>query len=229
MTRPRRWLTPANLVALLLFAAAVGGFAWLRTTAPPDLFTADGFAAFVTHLGWRGPLAYVLLVALAVVVSQIPGVPLAMAAGALWGPLPAAAYSVAGGFLGGMIAYFLGRSLGRSAMRALTGRVLHLETDRGDRFLGGVILATRLLPVLSFDLISYAAGMAGVSPGIYALATLLGMIPSTLLLTYAGAAFQLHLGWGLALSALAAVTLVALPWLAQRHNWLGLRGTFRLE
>ena len=84
------------------------------------------------------------------------------------------------------MAYFLGRTLGRSAIKALTGKVIYFSKQRGEVYLGWFIFITRLLPVLSFDLISYAAGMASLSLPIYASDTLLGMIPSTLLLTYIG-------------------------------------------
>lgn len=229
MKRLRALATPANAVALLLVASALAAFWWFQTHPEQNVFGADGFRAYVEDLGWRGPLLYMLLIAVAVVVSQIPGVPLAIAAGALWGPLTAGLYSVIGGFVGGMIAYFLGRSIGRSVMRALTGRVLILRSERGERFLGWTILVTRALPVLSFDVISYAAGVSGVSARIYAVATLVGMIPSTLLLTYLGSTFRPTAGWGLTISVVAGALLVLLPWLLHRWNVLDLRETFRFE
>ena len=227
--RLRALATPANAVALLLIALSVGAFLWFRSHPDQNVFGADGFRAYVDGLGWRGPLLYMAVIAIAVVVSQIPGVPLAIAAGAMWGPLTAGLYSVIGGFVGGMIAYYLGRSLGRSVMAALTGRVLILRDARGEAFLGWVILVTRALPVLSFDVISYAAGVSGVSARIYAAATLIGMIPSTLLLTSLGSTFRPTVGWGLAVSAAAGLLLVGLPWLLQRWDVLHLRDTFRFE
>jgi uncharacterized membrane protein YdjX (TVP38/TMEM64 family) len=215
-----------NLFAILLLLAGVAAFLWLRQ-AYTDPFSRDGLAQLAVQLGVWGPLVYMLLIALAVVISQIPGVPLAVAAGALWGALPAAAYSIAGGFLGGMIAYFLGRTLGRELIAALTGRVLVFSRERGERYVGLIILVSRLLPVLSFDVISYASGVSGISVRVYALATIVGMTPSTLLLTYLGSRFAVRPEIALLLSGIALVTLLALPWLMRRHGWLA--GVVRIE
>ncbi len=229
LARFRALLTPANLFALFLLAGFVGAYLWLRASPERNVFAEGGLEQVVRDLGWWGPLAYMALIALAVVVSQIPGVPLAIAAGAVWGPLTAGLYSVIGGFIGGMIAFYLGRTLGRSAMKALTGKVMTFRRERGERYLGILIFITRLLPVLSFDIISYAAGLSGLSPGIYAVATLLGMIPSTLLLTSLGSAFRFDPIIGLLISGVAAVMLVALPWLIRRYNLFNLRDTVILE
>lgn len=77
-----------------------------------NLFTPDGFEQSVKRLGSWGPLIYIGLIALSVVISPIPSAPLAMIAGALWGAVVAGIYSVIGGFLGGLVAYYLGRTLG---------------------------------------------------------------------------------------------------------------------
>lgn len=89
---------------------------------------------------------------------------------------------------------------------------------------------TRLFPVLPFDLVSYGAGIAGLSLPIYATATLLGMIPSTFLLAYAGDALktgQPLLGSALTISFLAV--LFILPWGIRRYNWFDLRDIIRFE
>ncbi|MCA9840094.1 MAG: TVP38/TMEM64 family protein [Trueperaceae bacterium] len=194
-----------------------------------NVFSEEGFKTFVAMLGWWGPLVYSLLVAISVVVSQIPGIPLAIAAGAMWGPFKALFFSVLGGFLGAMVAYYLGRTLGRSIMKALVGKVMVFNKERGEYALGLIIFMSRVLPLFPFDVISYAAGVSGLSASIYAAATLLGMIPSTLLLTYLGSAFTVSLPFALALSFMATVMLIALSVLIQRYNLLGLQGSIRLE
>ncbi len=161
--------------------------------------------------------------------SPIPGVPLTVAAGAVWGTFLPGIYSVIGGFLGGLIAYFIGRSLGRTAVYALTGKVIYFTKDRGEIYLGWLILIARLLPVLSFDLISYGAGITGLSLTIYATATLMGMIPSTFFLTYMGASFQVGKILGVVLLIIFVFLLVGLPWGVKRYNWFGLQDIIRVE
>jgi uncharacterized membrane protein YdjX (TVP38/TMEM64 family) len=194
-----------------------------------NLFTPDGFEQVVRRLGRWGVLIYIGLIALSVVVSPIPSAPLAVIAGALWGTVLAGIYSVIGGFLGGLIAYYLGRTLGRSAIKALTGKIIVFSQRKGEIYLGWLIFVSRLLPVLSFDLISYGAGMTGLSLPIYATATLLGMIPSTFLLTYLGDAIVVNFPQGIVLSIMFLMILVGLPWGIRRYNWFGLRDTIRME
>lgn len=217
-----------NGIALIVFIGCLLLCWWLQN---PDfnLFTPTGLKQAVNDLGFLGPLIYIIILALSVVVSPIPGAPIAVAAGALWGGLLAGIYSIIGGFLGGLIAYFLGRTLGRSAIKALTGKVIYFSKQRGEVYLGWCIFITRLLPVLSFDLISYAAGISGLSLPIYATATLLGMIPSTLLLTYMGNAFTVGLPLGIVLSVIFIVILIGLSETIRRSNWLNIQEIVRIE
>ena len=222
-------LVPGNAVALLVAALSVGALLWIRQQPGLNVFSEAGLEALLDKLGWQGPLLYMLLLALSVVVSQVPGVPLAIAAGAIWGPLAAGVYSVVGGFIGGMIAYFLGRTLGRSVIKVLTGKVVYFTKERGEFYLGSLVFISRMLPILSFDLISYAAGFTKLSLPIYALATFFGMIPSTFLLTYLGSAFSISLPYALGMSVLVAALLLVLPFLIRRGDWLGLKDIVRIE
>ena len=215
LKRLRPLLTPANLVAALLLLTLLALWG-LGSRLGYDV-SAAGFKTRVASLGPWGPAVYILVVAVAVVISQIPGVPLALAAGALWGPFAAGVYSVVGGFMGGVAAYFLGRTLGRSAMKALLGKVMVFDKTKGEVYLGGLIFVTRLVPLFPFDIVSYAAGLSGLSFGVYAVATLFGMTPSTFLLTYLGAAFADSLQLGLGVSVAAVLVLVGLPVVIQRY------------
>lgn len=222
-----------NLIALVVLFLCLLSCWWLLN---PDIngfmlniFTPTGFQQIIRRLGSFGPLIYIALIALSVVISPIPGAPLAVIAGALWGPIPAGIYSVIGGFLGSLIAYYIGGTLGRSTIRALTGKAIYFSKKRGEAYVGWLIFLTRLFPVLPFDLISYGSGVAGLSLSIYMTATLLGMIPSTFLLSYAGSAFITGVPQGIALGAILTIVLVGLPWGIKRYNWFGMRDIIRIE
>jgi len=49
-----------------------------------------------------------------------------------------------------------------------------------------VILIARLLPFISFDVISYLAGLSGIRPLSFAVATALGMLPATIVYSLFG-------------------------------------------
>ena len=225
----RLLLNRQNLIALGILLLSLLVYAWVSTRVNASLLTPDGLQKAVTDAGVWGILVYIAVIALAVVMSPIPGAPLTVAAGAVWGAIPAGIYSVIGGFSGSLIAYFIGRSLGRSAVKALTGKIIYFSKEKGEWLLGGLIFITRLLPVLSFDLISYGAGLTGLSLPIYASSTLFGMIPSTLLLTYLGEAFTLGARAAISISLIFVALLVLLPWGIRRYNWFGLRDIVRIE
>ena len=221
-------LVRVNILALGLLLG--GGLLCFWLHHPDlDLFSPESFKRVVNQTGFWGPFVYMGVLTLSVVISPLPSAPLAMVAGAIWGPILAGIYSVIGGFLGGVIAYFIGYSLGRSAVKALTGKAIYFSKRKGEIFLGCLIFVTRLLPILSFDLISYGAGLTGLSFSIYAIATFLGMIPSTFLLTYLGASLTLDLPSGIALSGIFVAILIGLPWAAERYNWFGMKEIIRIE
>lgn len=208
-------------IALSLFA--------LQQQWQINLFSAEGFQIAVERAGYWGPVLYVLLLVISVVVSQIPGAGLAIAAGAVWGPMLAGLYTVIGGFVGALLAYSLGKMVGPRLLKALTGKSVTFSKERGELYLGGLIFLMRLVPVFSFDLISYGAGITKLSFPLYASATLLGMVPSTFLLTYLGGNFHLGMGAIMGIMGLLIASLLLLPWAMARHNWFDFKSLVQVD
>jgi uncharacterized membrane protein YdjX (TVP38/TMEM64 family) len=233
MRRPKLsvfWNTQ-NALALALFSLClVIGWRFLPTHSldPTQILQS------IQDLGFIGKLAFAGILVLAVVISPIPGTPLTVAAGAVWSPWEAGLYGSIGVFAGSLVAYFLGRTLGRSLIQALSGKNIHLSKHRGEPYIGWLLFLSHLLPVVPFDLMSYGAGMIRLSFPLYAIATLLGTIPGTFLLAYLGASFTLTPGGGgavlgSAIVGLCAILVIVIPWGIKRHNWLGIREVIRIE
>lgn len=186
----------------------------------PDLswLTLAGLQAEIARAGVLGPAIYMVALAVSVVVSYIPGLPLAIAAGAMWGPLSAGIYTVVGGFIGSAIAYSLGRWWGPTALKWVTGKEQLFDAGKGEAAIGLTLFVTRLLPVFSFDAISYGAGVAGLSWPTYASATLLGMIPSTFAITYAGATIQMNWQMAVIYAIACGVVLLGSTWLLRSQD-----------
>lgn len=225
----RRHMTVINAIALFVLALCGAIAWWMVSHSGISLSDSARLIHTMRHLDAIGIFLYIGILALAIIVSPIPSTPITIAAGAAWGPLHAGIYGITGIFLGSIVAYFIGRTLGRSAVRLLTGKVVYLSPHRGDIYLGWLMFVTHLVPVLPFDLMSYGAGISGMSFPIYAATTLLGVIPCTFFLTYVGAAFTLNLTVAIALLATFIALAIALPWGVKRYNWLGLRDIVRLE
>ncbi|HEX9758437.1 MAG TPA: VTT domain-containing protein [Nitrospiria bacterium] len=87
-----------------------------------------------------------------------------------------------------------------------------------DRHLGVLVLISRLFPIFSFDLISYGAGLTGMSLKWFALATLLGMIPPTFALTYFGKSIVMADWPVVLLGGVFVILFLFLPKLIKSHR-----------
>lgn len=142
----------------------------------------------VTDLGMAGPLALIGLMVLAIVASPIPSGPIAVAAGAMYGTLWGGSFVVAGALLGSSAAFGAARYLGFDAIRQSTNPVLKfIAAPRSQVNLMLIVFASRLVPFISFDAVSYAAGLTCLSFGRFALATLFGVVPICFALAAMGA------------------------------------------
>jgi uncharacterized membrane protein YdjX (TVP38/TMEM64 family) len=121
-----------------------------------------------------------------------------------------------GALLGGVLCFAISRVFGREYV-VRSGRLKGLDC-RVEKYRAIIIFVLRLIPVVSFDAISYAAGLSGISFWKFLLATALGMAPGTFV--YLGGASP---GPGLyaALVFLAVVAVAA--YVYYRRNLVGTR------
>ena len=175
------------------------------------------------------PFAAVIFVLAYVVVATVglPGLPLTLAGGAIFGVGAGIALTWLGATLGATGAYLLARTLGGDALRRLLGaRAGTLDRMLGDgAFL--TMLRLRLIPVVPFNALNFGAGLAGVRLSHYMAATAIGILPGTSVYTYF--ADSLLAGTEGARQsafirvAIAGVLLLALsyaPALAKRAGWI---------
>jgi len=151
------------------------------------LLDIEGFNIFVKELGVIGPFVIVGLMVLAIVFSPLPSAPIALVAGAVYGHLWGTLYILIGAEIGALIAFSLSRHLGHQVLSRW------VDTEYlSERFVGsqnvimGIVFFSRLLPFVSFDLVSYAAGLSSISILRFAIATLAGIIPASFLLAHFG-------------------------------------------
>lgn len=169
------------------------------------------FVEFLQSFGMLAPAVFVGIMALAVVVSPIPSLPLDLAAGAAFGPLLGTIYAVLGAEIGAIISFLIGRALGQELLsRLLKTNVVFCEKCSDHHLIGFIFLA-RLLPLFSFDLVSYGAGLTTMSLKAFALATLVGMIPPTFALVYFGSSAMAANWLLILLSILLVGLLIVLP------------------
>ncbi len=136
----------------------------------------------------------------------VPAEFLALAAGMALGPLWGFVTIWVGALLGAYLGFLLARSFGQPVLRLL---VSPARLERSQHWLQQIdipiLLAVRLLPIISFNLINFALGLTTISWWQFSWTTAIGIIPATILMVSFGA----HLSdWRmLALMALAALLL----------------------
>ncbi|NND43216.1 MAG: TVP38/TMEM64 family protein [Silicimonas sp.] len=151
-----------------------------------DLPEREDLERWIDAAGLLGPILVVALMTAAIVASPLPSAPIALAAGAAYGHTFGTLLVVFGAELGALAAFLLARGLGRPFVER------HFGQKTGPHFLGSqntltfLVFGSRLLPFLSFDMISYAAGLSKLQLWRFALATLAGIIPASFLLAHLG-------------------------------------------
>lgn len=199
---------------LLLILGAYGLSFWFDFG---ELLHPERITGWLHQAGPLAPLIFMAMMATSVVISPLPDLPLVIAAGATFGMTLGTAYSVIGAEIGAIASFLIGRALGREVLTKLLRTNVAFCERCSDRHLAIFVFLSRLVPLFSFDVISYGAGLTNMSLRTFALVTFVGMIPPTFALTYAGS--QVVSGaWLMILSGLAMVAvMLLLPMLVLRY------------
>lgn len=153
----------------------------LRNAADPQVIK-----KIIADMGAFGPVTLVALMTVAVVFTPIPSAPIAMASGAIFGHFVGAIYVIIGAELGALLAFTIARALGRDLLQKWLGSSVDSGLLGSQNTLMFAVFISRLMPFISFDLMSYAAGLSALKFWRFAIATLAGIIPASLFLTHFG-------------------------------------------
>lgn len=152
---------------------------------------------------------------LAFIPSFLLGFANGLAFGAFWGGM----LSLTSAMLAAVVCFYVARGLGRGAVEALAGRGSLEEADRWfARYGAYAVLAARLIPVVSFDAVSYAAGLTRMGVWRFLLATTIGMAPATFVYAYLGQSAPEYLRYVLAVFGLLVVGAIVAALLRRRKR-----------
>lgn len=215
------------IARLLVVLAVVGlGLAAVRHLDLEAHFDPTRIQNLLAASGPLAPLVFAVIMAV-VVVSPIPSFPFDIAAGVYFGPWLGTLYAATGAALGAVAAFQIARWFGRDLVEQLVRGHISFCTACSDRLLTRLIFVTRMIPVVSFKVVSYGAGLTNMSVGRFALATFFGMLPLTFVYVSAG---RLLLGNGLLPIAGGIGVIVGfliLPMAIERFDVFGLHDAFR--
>ena len=222
----------ANSLRVLGALIVGGGIAWAALHR--DAFDVAAVQTRIEAMGAVAPVAFVAIYAIAAVLF-VPGSALTLAAGALFGPIAGALYSLAGATIGATLAFLLARYLVGDWVRRRTGQRLGELVEGIEREGWHFVAFVRLVPLFPYNVLNYALGLTRIPLAPYVAATLVCMAPGAAAYSYLGYAGGVALGGGgkavkAALWALALLGLVALlPGFVRRRRGGATIGVRELE
>ncbi len=147
----------------------------------------EGFRDYLLSFGPWAAVVSGLLMVFQSVMAPLPAFVITFANGLLFGWFFGAILSWSSAMLGAIICFYLAKFLGRPVVEKM---VTKKALDWWDQFFAKYgkhsVFIARLVPIVSFDLVSYAAGVTSISFWQFFWATGLGQLPATILYSYLG-------------------------------------------
>ncbi|MBE6061524.1 MAG: TVP38/TMEM64 family protein [Clostridium sulfidigenes] len=176
---------------ITLLILVITYFAFFRGLTPEILRN------YIGGFGYLAPFIYILCFTI-LPIAFFPVPILALAAGLLFGFLPGTIYTLIGAVLNSSIMFLMAKVLAKDAVTNLLQRKLpenwssflfNLDEKKGF----GIIFILRLIPAMPYNLINYGAGLTSIKFSSYMLATILGILPGTLVfLNIGNQALNIH-------------------------------------
>lgn len=178
-----------SMITLLILVITY--FAFFRGLTPEILRN------YIGGFGYLAPFIYILCFTI-LPIAFFPVPILALAAGLLFGFLPGTIYTLIGAVLNSAIMFLMAKVLAKDAVTNLLQRKLPenwssflFNLDEKKSF--GIIFILRLIPAMPYNLINYGAGLTSIKFSSYMLATILGILPGTLVfLNIGNQALNIH-------------------------------------
>ena len=187
-----------NLIRLLLLLAialtlaayfAIPGVHAVVNEAISVLGSADldAVAAYIRSFGpWAMAFSFALMV-FSSILAPLPAFMITLSNAAIFGWWQGAILSWSSAMVGAALCFFLARGLGRGVVEKLAGKAV-LDSVEGyfKKYGTRTILVCRLLPFVSFDAVSYFAGLTPMGFLAFFIATGIGQTPATIVYSYVG-------------------------------------------
>ncbi|MDB8793409.1 TVP38/TMEM64 family protein [Romboutsia sp. 1001216sp1] len=152
-----------------------------------SMLNIDAIKEYILSFGILAPIISFLLMILQSVAAPLPAFLITFANAALFGWVKGAMLSWTSSMVGAALCFYIARFLGRDVVIKLTSKYALDNIDNFfDKYGKHTILIARLLPFISFDLVSYAAGLTSMKFSSFFIATGIGQLPATIIYSYVG-------------------------------------------
>ena len=186
MTRLVILLVAAVLLIVYLSVPSVNAFI---TNAAAVLGSAnvDAVIAYIRSFGGYAMAFSFCLMVFSSVIAPLPAFMITLSNAAIFGWWQGAILSWSSAMVGAALCFFLARGLGRDVVEKFAGKgALASVEDYFKKYGTKTILVCRLLPFVSFDAVSYFAGLTPMKFIPFFIATGLGQTPATIVYSYVG-------------------------------------------
>lgn len=171
-----------NKVFLLCSILAIIGLLWFF-----DIFQyiqverINELTAFINSFGLLAPIVFIVIYIVATVFF-LPGVPLTLLAGLVFGPILGTIWVSIASTVGATCAFIVGRYIGRDAIvKKFSESALFTKLDQGVKKQGWKMVAiTRLVPIFPFNAQNYVYGITDIPLRTYAFVSWICMLPGTI-------------------------------------------------
>lgn len=151
------------------------------------LLDVEAIKGYILSFGIWAPVISFFLMVFQSIAAPLPAFLITFANAALFGWVKGAILSWSSAMAGAVLCFYIARIYGRGAVEKLTSKFALEEVDKFfDRYGKYAILIARLLPFMSFDIVSYAAGLTSMNLWSFFWATGVGQLPATIVYSYVG-------------------------------------------
>lgn len=185
----------ARLILVALVLLFVGGYFLIPAfnEKMKEIFSlfsgmsVESIAEYIRSFGmWAAAISFLLMVFQSVA-APLPAFLLTFANAAIFGWWQGAILSWTSAMAGALVCFAIAKLAGRDAVEKLTSKFAMDSVDvYFERYGKHTILICRLLPFVSFDFISYAAGLTSIKTVPFLVATGIGQLPATIVYSYVG-------------------------------------------
>ena len=186
LTRLILLLVIALVLVIYLAVPAVNTFV-NQTMAVLGSANLDAVAAYIRSFGAYAMAFSFMLMVFSSLIAPLPAFMITLSNAAIFGWWQGAILSWSSAMVGAALCFFLARGLGRDVIEKLAGRgALAGVEGYFQKYGTKTILVCRLLPFVSFDAVSYFAGLTPIKFLPFFIATGLGQTPATIVYSYVG-------------------------------------------
>jgi uncharacterized membrane protein YdjX (TVP38/TMEM64 family)/Fe-S oxidoreductase len=165
-----------KFLVFLFFLTAV--IVTVKTSGISQYLEQETLRTWIINYGSLGPFVYMLVYTIAPVFF-LPGLPITIVGGILFGPLWGVIYTITGSTAGACAAFLVSRYLAREWIEGKLKSPRWRRLDEGVEKHGWKVVAfTRLIPLFPFNLLNYAFGLTKIGFKQYAITTFLCMLPA---------------------------------------------------